>query len=96
MEDYCKNPIGVFSDIHQHDISCRLHKSKATMAEEQHKHASPVTIRVGEPVMVKVPERNSKLCLKFVARTSPGSKTLSRTQIRNFISLVKHVKGNSQ
>ena len=65
MEDYCKSHMKVFSNIHQ-DVHNRLQKTKAIMTEEQHKRASPVNIRVGESVMVKVPERNSKLSPKFV------------------------------
>ena len=36
------------------------------MSEKQHKKASPVTLKVGDTVMVSVPERHSKLSAKFV------------------------------
>ncbi len=36
------------------------------MCEQQHRRASPVTLQVGDSVMVRVPERGSKLSPKFV------------------------------
>ncbi len=65
MEDYSKRQLKVLSDIHQ-DVRCQLLASKTAMSAQQHRRSSPVNIRVGESVMVQVPERNSKLALKFV------------------------------
>ena len=65
MEDYSKGQLKVFSDIHR-DVRRRLVASKTQMSTQQHRRSSPVNIRVGESVMVKVPERNSKLAPKFV------------------------------
>ena len=36
------------------------------MSSQQHKRSSPVTLNVGNTMMVRVPERNSKLSPKFV------------------------------
>ncbi|RUM30633.1 MAG: hypothetical protein DSY32_02035 [Aquifex sp.] len=65
FDDYAKSQLRVFSDIHT-DVRDRLLASKATMSSEQHKRSSPVNIKVGDSVMVRVPERNSKLSPKFV------------------------------
>ena len=65
IDDYSKKQLKVFSDIHR-DVKHRLLASKTQMAKQQHKSSAPVSIRVGESVMVKVPERNSKLAPKFV------------------------------
>ena len=65
MEDYSKRQLKVFSDIHK-DVKRRLLASKTEMSKQQHRRSAPVNIRVGESVMVKVPERNSKLAPKFV------------------------------
>ena len=65
IDDYSKRQLKVFSDIHK-DVKHRLIASKTEMTNQQHRRSSPVTIRVGESVMVKVPERNSKLAPKFV------------------------------
>ena len=65
MEDYSKAQMKVFSDIHK-DVKHRLIVSKEQMSTQQHRRSSPVNIQVGESVMVKVPERNSKLAPKFV------------------------------
>ena len=65
MEDYSRRQLKVFSDIHK-DVKRRLLASKTEMSKQQHRRSAPVNIRVGESVMVKVPERNSKLAPKFV------------------------------
>ena len=65
VDDYAKCQRKVFSDIHQ-DVVKRLQLSKDCMTEKQHKKATPVTFKVGDTVMVKVPERRSKLSAKFV------------------------------
>lgn len=65
IEDYSKRQLKVFSDIHQ-DVKRRLLASKTEMAIQQHRRSSPVNIRVGESVMVQVPDRQSKLAPKFV------------------------------
>ena len=58
-------PLKVFSDIHL-NVQNRLEQSKATMTSQQHKRSSPIHIQPGDSVMVRVPERSSKLSPKFV------------------------------
>ncbi len=41
-------------------------KKKKKMCEQQHRRASPVTLQVCDSVMVRVPQRGSKLSPKFV------------------------------
>ena len=65
VDDYGKCQLKVFSDIHK-DVKQRLQLSKENMSSKQHKKASPVTLQVGDTVMVKVPERHSKLSAKFI------------------------------
>ena len=65
VDDYAKCQLKVFSDIHR-DVREQLKKSQATMTSQQHRRSSPITIKAGDSVMVKVPERNSKLSPKFV------------------------------
>ncbi len=50
---YAKQYMHVFTDIH-------------TKVRLQHKRAVPVTIKVGSTVIVRLPERNSKLSPKFI------------------------------
>ncbi len=65
IEDYAKSQLKVFSDIHK-NVKTRLLASKAAMNSQQLRRSSPVTIKVGDSVMVRVPERSSKLSAKFV------------------------------
>ncbi len=46
----------------------QLLASKTEMASQQQRRSSPVNIRVGESVMVQVPDRQSKLAPKFVGQ----------------------------
>ncbi len=63
--DYAKSQLKVLSDIHK-NVKTRLLASKAAMNSQQLRRSS-VTIKVGgESVMVRVPERSSKLSVKFV------------------------------
>ena len=64
-DDYAKSQLRVFSDIYK-DVREQLQKSKAAMSSQQHRRSSPVSLQVGDTVMVRVPERNSKLSPKFV------------------------------
>ena len=65
VEDYGKCQLKVFSDIHR-EVRKRLQESKTAMSLQQHKRSSPVELQTGDTVMVKVPERRSKLSPKFV------------------------------
>ena len=65
VEDYAKCQLKVFSETYK-KVKDRLKVSKTTMSSQQHKRASPVNIQVGDSVMVRVPERQSKLAPKFV------------------------------
>ena len=65
VEDYATAQRKVFSDIYR-EVHQNLVNSKVAMSKQQHKRASPVTLQVGDSVMVKVPERSSKLAPKFL------------------------------
>ncbi len=64
VDDYVKCQLKVFSDI-QKTVKRKLQDNKTAMCEQQHRRASPVTLEVGDSVMVRVPERGSKLSQKF-------------------------------
>ncbi len=64
VDDYVKCQLKVFSDIHK-TVKRKLQDTKTAMCEQQHRRASPVTLQVGDSVMVRVPERGSKLSPKF-------------------------------
>ncbi len=55
----------MFSDIHK-SVRNKLQATKAALFEQQRQQASPVTLQVGDSVMIQVPERGSKLSPKFV------------------------------
>ncbi len=65
IEDYGKSQLKVFSDIHN-NVETRLLASKAAMNSQQLRRSSPVTIKVGDSVMVRVPERSSKLSSRLL------------------------------
>ncbi len=65
IEDYAKIQLKMFSNIHN-NVKTRLLASKAAMNSQHHSLSSPVSIEVGESVMIRVPERTSKLSVKFV------------------------------
>ena len=65
VDDYAKCQLKVLSDTYK-IVTDRLKASKAAMISQQHRRASPVNIKVGDSVMVRVPERNAKLAPKFV------------------------------
>ncbi len=62
-----KNPsiIKMLSNIHK-DVKRRFVASKMEMSTQQHRCSSPVNIRVEKSVMVKVPDKQTKLAPKFV------------------------------
>ncbi len=65
IDDYAKRQLKVFSDIHS-NVRDRLQETSEAMCLQQHKRAAPVSLKVGDFVMLQVPERNSKLSPKFV------------------------------
>lgn len=65
VDDYAKCQLKVFSDTYK-GVTNRLKASKTVMSSQQHRRSSPVRIKIGDSVMVKVPERNAKLAPKFV------------------------------
>ncbi len=65
VDDYAKSQLKVFRDIHSNDRE-RLQEISEAMCLQQHKRAAPVSLRVGDSVMLQIPERNSKLSPKFV------------------------------
>ncbi len=68
-EDYVKCYLKVFSDIHKL-VHNKLQATNTAMCATQHKRATPVTLQVGDFVMVQVPERASKLSPKFLGPRS--------------------------
>ncbi len=54
IEDYAKSQLKVFSDIHK-NVKTRLLASKAAINSQQLRRSSPVTIKVGDSVMVRGP-----------------------------------------
>ncbi len=65
IDDYAKYQLKVFSDIHS-SVRERLQETSEAKCLQQHKRAAPVSLKVGDFVMLRVPERNSKLSPKFV------------------------------
>ncbi len=65
IDDYAKCQLKVFSDIHC-NVRERLQETSEAMCLQQHKRAAPVSLKVGDFVMLRVPDRNSKLSTKFV------------------------------
>ncbi len=53
-EDYVKCHLKVFSDIHK-SVRSKLQATNTAMCATQHKRATPVTLQVGDFVMVRVP-----------------------------------------
>ena len=64
IEDYAKQHMHVFADIHA-QVRGKLEASKTEMMDKQHKRAVPVTIQVGDTVMVADSDRSDKLSPKF-------------------------------
>ena len=60
VDDYTKSQLYVFSNIHK-NVKSRLLDSKDAMCAQQNFRFTPVTLKVGDSVMIRVPERNSKL-----------------------------------
>ncbi len=63
-EDYPKINLLPLSKVHQ-QVHARLQQSSAQGAAKQHKRATAVPFRVGDNVMVQLPERQCKLEPKF-------------------------------
>ncbi len=68
-EDYVKCHLKVFSGIHKL-VHNKLQATNTAMCKTQHKRATPVTLQVGDFVMVRVPLRDSKLSPKFLGPRS--------------------------
>ena len=65
IDNYVDQHLQVFAKIHK-KVRGNLMASRAEMMAQQHKRATPVTLKVGDAVMVQVPTRDSKLAPKFV------------------------------
>ncbi len=65
IDDYASQQLQVFSDIPV-NVRNKLEASRAEMIAKQHKRAEEAIINPGDSVMVRLPERNSKLSPKFV------------------------------
>ncbi len=65
VDGCAKCQLKVFSDIHS-NVREKLQETSEAMCLQQHKLAAPVSLKVGDFVMLRVPERNSKLSPKFV------------------------------
>ncbi len=84
-EDYVKCHLKVFSEIHK-SVRSKLQATNSAMCATQHKSTTPVTLQVRDFVMVQVPERESKLSLKFlgprsVMHKSEGNKFVNWDQV---------------
>ncbi len=60
-----QNVSSKFSQTHS-NVRERLQETSEAICLQQHMRAAPVSLKVGDFVMVRVPERNSKLSPKFV------------------------------
>ncbi|XP_042243424.1 uncharacterized protein LOC121880335 [Homarus americanus] len=67
VNDFTTRQINVFTDIHG-QVRKHLAASCAEMIYKQHKQAKPVLLEIGDAVMVREPERKSKLSPKFDGR----------------------------
>ena len=65
IDNYTEQHSKVFAKIYK-SVRERLQASRTEMMLQQHKRATPVAIKVGDTVMVQVPNRESKLAPKFV------------------------------
>ncbi len=65
IDDYAKCQLKVFSNIRS-IVRERLQETSEAMYLQQHKRAAPISLKVGDFVMLRDPERNSKLSPKFV------------------------------
>ena len=65
IDDYAAQQLQIFTNIHS-SVRNKLQASRAEMIAKQHKSAEQVTIKAGDTVMVRLPERSSKLSPKFV------------------------------
>ncbi len=63
-EDYSKVQLKVFGDIHK-QVKDKLLQSSTARTIKQYKRACPVSFQIGDLVMVKTPERHTKLDPKF-------------------------------
>ncbi len=103
VDDYVKQHMHVFKGIHAKFLS-RLQASRAEMMARQHKRAIPVTIQVGDTVIVRQPDRTSKLSPKFsgacsVVRKLHGNKSEVHHHLLNTVEIVHSdwlVKTNAQ
>ncbi len=65
VDDYAKSHLKVYSDIHS-IVKERVQETSEAMCLQQHKRAASVSLKVGDFVMFRVSERNSKLSPKSV------------------------------
>ena len=63
-DDYAKTQMSVFQNIHK-EVRNQLSASRAEMIYKQNKESELPSIDVGDVVMIKSPERSSKLSPKF-------------------------------
>ncbi len=67
VDDYVKCQIKVFSEIHKSvKDKLRSTSTKATVCNQQHKRAFPISLEVCDSVMIRVSERESKLSSKLM------------------------------
>ncbi len=66
VDDYAKSQLKLFSDIHS-NVRKRLQETSGAMCLQQHKRAAPVSLKVSDFLMLRVPEKKSKLSPKFVS-----------------------------
>ncbi len=89
IDDYVKSQLKVFSDIHS-NVRERLQETSEAMCLQLHKRADPVSLKVGDFVMLLEPQRNSKLSPKFMGSCQTARR--SYVNLRFTISFLMRMK----
>ncbi len=87
VDDYLKCQLKVLSDIHK-NVKNKLQATTAAMCEQQHRRASPLTLKGGASIMLRVTERGSVI-VSEVRGTPLNNTKIWWTQIWSQRSLVK-------
>ncbi len=78
VDNYVEQQLHAFANIHYKNPE-KLQASRVEMMAKQHKKATPVNIKKGYSVMVRLPDRNSKLSPRltgprYILRRRHGNK----------------------
>ncbi len=92
IDSYAKQQMRVFTDIHA-NVQKRLEAPRGDTMAKQHKNAVKITIKVGDAIMVRLPERSFKLSPTFfgprlVVRQLHGNKSEVHDSIFNTVDVV--------